>query len=102
MAGSSTAALLAALLGLGTVAVLLAANVLELINYRDRDNITGTDAFVDINEGYIYFGIVGSSISGVFYILLLFVNKQRCYGFFYTVLESAMALQFALGTVEAI
>ena len=86
MAGSSAAALIAALLGLGTVAVLLAANVLELINYRDLESITATDNIVDVNEGYLYFGIVGSSISGVFYILLLFVNKQRCYGFFYTVL----------------
>lgn len=75
--GGKAATVVAALFGLATVAVLLAANVMLLINYRDLQN-TGDPLVankVDENEGYIYFGIVGSGVSGLLYFALLCMSK---------------------------
>ena len=102
--GGKVATVVAALFGLCTVALLLAANVMLLLNYRDLQN-TGDPLVankVDENEGYIYFGIVGSGVSGLLYFALLCMNKQKCGNTLMMFLETVMALQLALGTMEAV
>ena len=66
----------AAILGLCTAITVLASRILELINYRNFDNYLNSTAQVDNNNGYIYFGIIGSIISSIFYLLLLICGQN--------------------------
>ena len=86
MAPSHGITIVASIFGLATVAVLLAANVLQLINWRNFDDLVAGATAVQNNEGYMYFGIVGSSISGLIYFLLFCVRKDNCGSFFYMLL----------------
>ena len=80
MKGNQSAARLpilsAALLGLCTAIVVLASRILELINYQNFDNYFNSNTQVDNNNGYLYFGIVGSVMSSIFYLLLLICGQN--------------------------
>jgi len=91
----------AAILGLCTAIIVLISRVYELINYRNFDNYFNNDTQVDSNNGYLFFGIIGSVMSSIFYVLLLVCGPNGRLSHT-TLLETALGLQFALGTSIAV
>jgi hypothetical protein len=92
-------------LSLGVQGVNLASRALMLKNYQDYDNSLGITTFVDINSGYITFGLVSASISSAIYIVLLVVvllKKQMGEIFDTMAYQAYLMFQFAFATSLAV
>ena len=76
-----------AVLGMLTSGLVLATNILTLTNFQDFNDLRLINLdLVDVNSGFVYYGIVGGAISFILCVVLVIINKNQSSHRFYMVL----------------